>query len=80
MYPNCVLATQIAYASQPTLTQTVSLAQVPYTGLDLGPLGTALYFAFLAAWTLLGAYLIAIKRVQNIFARKMEEFFFGRLA
>ena len=43
----------------------VSLAAVPYTGLDLGPWGTALYWGFLVLWCLIAAYLIAVKKIQN---------------
>lgn len=43
----------------------VTLAAVPYTGLELGPVGTALYWGFLVLWCLLAAYLIAVKKVQN---------------
>ena len=43
----------------------VTLAAVPYTGLDLGPTGTVLYWSFLVLWCLLAAYLIAVKKVQN---------------
>lgn len=75
-YPNCYYyAAQVAYVS-PTLTQTVSLAAVPYTGLDLGPIGTVIYWAFLAIWAALGTYLVVVKRVQDSIARKVEEYFF----
>src|SRR3989344_3947395 len=46
----------------------ISLAAVPYTGLDLGPWGTAVYWGFLVLWCLIAAYLIAVKKVQNKFA------------
>src|SRR3989344_607266 len=46
----------------------ISLAAVPYTGLDLGPWGTAVYWGFLVLWCLVAAYLIAVKKVQNKFA------------
>ncbi len=36
----------------------VTLSAVPYTGLDLGPVGTALYWGFLVLWCLGAAYLI----------------------
>ena len=76
MYPNCYLPpTQVAYAS-PVLTQTVSLAAVPYTGLDLGPIGTVLYWAFLGLWAVLGTYLLVIKRVQDKIAQRIEKYFF----
>ncbi len=34
------------------------LSQIPYTGLDLGPLGTALYWIILIGWALALAYLV----------------------
>jgi hypothetical protein len=34
------------------------LSQVPYTGLDLGPVGTALYWLALIAWSVAAAYLV----------------------
>ena len=46
----------------------ISLAAIPYTGLDLGPWGTAVYWGFLVLWCLIAAYLIAVKKVQNKFA------------
>jgi hypothetical protein len=45
----------------------VTLSSVPYTGLELGPVGTALYWGFLVLWCLFAAYMIAVKRVQNTF-------------
>jgi hypothetical protein len=51
----------IAYQAQPYVT----LAAVPYTGLELGPVGTAVYWGFLVLWCLIAAYLIAVKKVQN---------------
>lgn len=43
----------------------VTLSAVPYTGLELGPVGTALYWGFLVLWCLMAAYLIAVKKVHN---------------
>lgn len=43
----------------------VTLSSVPYTGLDLGPVGTTLYWGFLVLWCLFAAYLIAVKRVHS---------------
>ena len=51
----------IAYNNTPYVT----LAAVPYTGLELGPVGTALYWGFLVLWCLLAAYLIVVKKIQN---------------
>ena len=36
----------------------VSLSQIPYTGLDLGPVGTAIYWLMLTIWSLAAAYLL----------------------
>jgi hypothetical protein len=55
----------------------VSLAAVPYTGLELGPVGTALYWSFLVLWCLVAAYLIVVKRVQNTILEKLNGFLFG---
>jgi hypothetical protein len=55
----------------------VSLSAAPYTGLDLGPVGTALYWGFLAAWCLLAAYLIVYKRVQTSLVSGLNSFLFG---
>ncbi len=43
----------------PTITNpTVSLTQIPYTGLDLGPVGEAMYWLSIAAVAAAGAYLV----------------------
>ncbi|HWB34226.1 MAG TPA: hypothetical protein VG753_02835 [Candidatus Paceibacterota bacterium] len=55
----------------------INLSAVPYTGLDLGPVGTVLYWAFLAAWCLLAAYLIAVKRVHMSIVRWYQKALFG---
>ena len=55
----------------------VYLSAVPYTGLDLGPVGTALYWAFLVAWCALAAYLIAVKRVHVSIYRWYSGALFG---
>lgn len=60
--------------SYPTAQPYVTLSQVPYTGLELGPVGTALYWTFIVLWALFAAYLIVVKRVQN----KIANYFFGR--
>lgn len=58
----------------------ITLSQVPYTGLDMGPIATAIYWMFLAAWGIFATYLIAIKRVQNSIAQKLNVFLFGDAA
>jgi len=61
----------------PTRQPYVSLNQVPYTGLDLGPVGTVLYWGFLVFWVLLAAYLIVYKRVQTKVVAGLNSFLFG---
>ncbi len=55
----------------------VTLSAVPYTGLELGPAGEALYWAFLVLWCLVAAYLIVVKRVQNKVVSALNGFLFG---
>jgi hypothetical protein len=55
----------------------VTLSQVPYTGLDLGPVGAVLYWGFLGVWAVFAIYLVAIKRVQNKLARWFAFGLFG---
>ncbi len=55
----------------------VTLSAVPYTGLDLGPAGTALYWGFLVLWCLFAAYLIVVKRAHLSIARRAHVFLFG---
>jgi hypothetical protein len=59
------------------VTPYVTLSAVPYTGLDLGPVGTAVYWGFLIAWCALAAYLIAIKRVHMSIYRWYSNVLFG---
>ena len=58
----------------------ITLAAVPYTGLELGPVGTALYWAFLAFWCALAAYLIVVKKVQNQVYNSLMTVLFGSSA
>ncbi|HVU79803.1 MAG TPA: hypothetical protein VHD37_00395, partial [Candidatus Paceibacterota bacterium] len=62
----------------PNPTPYVNLSAVPYTGLDLGPVGTAVYWSFLIAWCLLAAYLIAVKRVHMSVYRWYKKALFGQ--
>jgi hypothetical protein len=55
----------------------VTLSSVPYTGLELGPMGEVLYWAFLVLWCLGAAYLIVVKRVQNKLVSALNGFLFG---
>lgn len=65
----------IAY-TQPA-TPYVSLSTVPYTGLDLGPVGAVIYWSLLILMCLVAAYLVAVRRVQNDIARSVKNFLFG---
>lgn len=62
---------------QPPVVPYVTLATVPYTGLDLGPVGAVVYWGFLALVCLVLAYLIAVRRLQNDIARSLKTFLFG---
>jgi hypothetical protein len=55
----------------------ITLSAVPYTGLELGPVGTAIYWSFLILWCLVAAYLIAVKKVHYAIARRLKSFLFG---
>lgn len=61
----------------PPQTPYVTLSAVPYTGLELGPVGTAIYWSFLVLWCLVAAYLIAVKKVHYTIARRIKSFLFG---
>lgn len=74
-YPNCYKYNPVVY-NNPT-TPYVTLSQVPYTGLELGPVGTAIYWGFLMLWALFIAYLLVIKRVQIGIYRSLNAFLFG---
>jgi hypothetical protein len=78
VYPTCTLPV-IAYNAPIYPQPVVTLSAVPYTGLDLGTAGTAIYWAFLAAWTALAAYLLIVKKIQNSLANKLNSFLFGSI-
>lgn len=66
------------YAPVPTpYTPYVTLSAIPYTGLELGPIGTFLYWAFLVLWSLAAAYLVVVKKVQNRVVASLNKFLFG---
>lgn len=60
-----------------TSTPYITLAAVPYTGLDLGPVGTFLYWSFLILWCLFAAYLIVVKRAHMSIYRWYKKALFG---
>lgn len=47
----------------------VYLSEVPYTGLELGPMGTAIYWIMLIGWSAALAYLVLFNAVPFAFAR-----------
>src|SRR5690606_12055437 len=47
----------------------VYLSDMPYTGLDLGPLGTALYWTMLVLWSGAAAYLVVFNAVPMALRR-----------
>jgi hypothetical protein len=51
----------------------VYLSQLPYTGLDLGPVGTVAYWVALVAWSLAVAYLVLFIIIPYL-ARRMQGF------
>lgn len=69
----------IAY-SNPAPQPYVTLSSVPYTGLELGPVGTFLYWSFLILWCLAAAYFIAVKKVQNKVFASLSNFFYPEVA
>jgi hypothetical protein len=46
----------------------VTLASVPYTGLEMGPVETVMYWGFLVFMCLIAAYLIAVKKIHHSMA------------
>lgn len=77
VYNTPVYPTNPVIYPQPVRQPYVSLNQVPYTGLDLGPVGTVLYWSFLVFWCLVAAYLIVYKRVQTKLVSGLNSFLFG---
>ncbi|MDB5245429.1 MAG: outer membrane protein [Parcubacteria group bacterium] len=51
----------------------VYLSQIPYTGLDLGPVGTIVYWLMLVIWSLAAAYLVLFGGVP-VLRRKLAVF------
>lgn len=91
VYTNPVYQTPTYYSNptpvyQPTYQQPVyrnpstpyiTLSQVPYTGLELGPIGRVVYWSFLTLFSLFGAYLIVVKRAHVAVARGLKSALFG---
>ncbi|MEK7509448.1 MAG: hypothetical protein AAB605_01925 [Patescibacteria group bacterium] len=60
--------------TSPTVSPYLQLTQIPYTGLDLGPVGTAVYFLALTAFAIAGGYLVVYYNggvVRFSFAREV---------
>lgn len=49
----------------------VYLSELPYTGLDLGPFGTLVYWLMLVLWSLAAAYLVLFVLVPYLFRREV---------
>lgn len=47
----------------------VYLSEMPYTGLDLGPVGTAVYWAMIVLWSGAAAYLVLFNFLPYLFRR-----------
>ena len=55
----------------------VALAAVPYTGLDLGPVGLVIYWSVLILFCIVAAYQLAVKCIHMKFFRWLKVFLFG---
>jgi hypothetical protein len=51
----------------------VYLSQIPYTGLDLGPIGTVVYWVVLVVWSLALAYLVLFVALPYL-GRRLQRF------
>ncbi len=76
-YVGAVAQQQVVYrAPRPTVPY-VTLSQVPYTGLELGPAGLVMYWSFLVLWCLFMAYLIVVKQMHIKLAHTLKSVVFG---
>ncbi|HEX7651420.1 MAG TPA: hypothetical protein VF439_01755, partial [Candidatus Paceibacterota bacterium] len=66
-HPNVIVSSLEQPGNQPL--SFVYLSEIPYTGLDLGPVGTFLYWLVLAAWSAALAYLVLFKAVPFVALR-----------
>ncbi len=73
---NCY-ATVVVSGTTPAPAGSISLSQVPYTGLDLGPIGTIIYWLTLLIICALVAYALVVKRVQESFLMNVRIVLFG---
>lgn len=64
-HPNITLSV----LKQPQALAFVYLSQIPYTGLDLGPVGTVVYWLALIVWSLAAAYLTLFVVIPFIIRR-----------
>jgi len=61
------------YPVYPTnTTPYITLSAVPYTGLDLGPIGDVAYWSLLALMGLLGVYLVGVRKLHRDVAGWMQ--------
>lgn len=61
----------------PTYPPYITLDSVPYTGFDLGPVGTFVYYSFMVFWAAFAAYLIAVRRIHNDVYRVLKTMLYG---
>ncbi|MEI7720055.1 MAG: hypothetical protein WCI89_02505, partial [bacterium] len=55
----------------------ISLSAVPYTGLELGPIGLVVYWSTLVLFCLGVAYTVTVRRARAGIPRLVKEFLFG---
>ncbi len=90
-YPNCFAPQPFVYTTYtpnvslyqgPTAQPlaAVSLSQIPYTGLDLGPWGTFIYWSVLVLLSAIAAYLIAVKKIFSGLTAKLRYFLLGDMS
>lgn len=51
----------------------VYLSEIPYTGLDLGPVGTVVYWLMLILWSAAAAYLVLFNFLPYLFRRAAQD-------
>ncbi len=73
---NCYATVVVSGTTQAPV-GSISLSQVPYTGLDLGPIGTIIYWLTLLIICALVAYALVVKRIQDSFLMNVRIVLFG---
>ena len=75
---SAIATTHITYNTPRSAVPYVTLSQVPYTGLELGPFGLVMYWSFLILACLLMAYFIVVQRVHLKVASTLKSVIFGQ--